>query len=170
MYRFDRQTAPAFTFGSRILAATIMAAAVITGTPAVAQTQKARVAPAVADMGLPKLATAVAFPSLKFDRPVALAVPGDGSNLLFVVEQHTALIWSFPDQRATSDKKVLLKLTRPINKGNEEGLLGLAFHPKYKDNKQFFVYYSAIDRGKRRLGRLSIHGLERQPSKGRPWK
>ncbi len=150
MHRFDRQTAQAFTFGSRLLTATIMAAAVITGTPAVAQTQKARVAPAVADTGLPKLATAIAFPNLKFDRPVALAFPGDDSNLLFVAEQHTALIWSFPNQRASKDKKVFLKLTHPINKGNEEGLLGLAFHPRYKENKQFFIYYSAIDRGTRR--------------------
>jgi glucose/arabinose dehydrogenase len=94
---------------------------------------------------LPELATKVAFPNLKFDRPVAFAYPDDGSNLLFVIEQHTATVWSFPDEHATSDKRLFLKLPDKINRGNEEGLLGLAFHPKYKDNKQFFVYYSAND-------------------------
>lgn len=46
---------------------------------------------------LPILTTSVAFPNLRFDRPVALAYPDDGSGLLFVVEQHAAKIWSFPD-------------------------------------------------------------------------
>lgn len=94
---------------------------------------------------LPKLATAVAFPNLKFDRPVALAYPDDGSNLLFVVEQHAARIQSFPNEKNTKDKQLFLQLPDPINRGNEEGLLGLAFHPKYKENGQFFVYYSADD-------------------------
>jgi len=97
---------------------------------------------------LPALGTKVAFPNLKFDRPVAFADPDDGSNLFFVVEQHTATIWSFPNDRMTKDKKLFLHLPDPINRGNEEGLLGLAFHPKYKENKAFFVYYSAKDNGK----------------------
>ena len=92
----------------------------------------------------------MAFPNLRFDRPVAFAYPDDGSNLFFVVEQHTATIWSFPNERPTSDKQLFLRLPDPINRGNEEGLLGLAFHPKYKENKPFFVYYSANDQGKRR--------------------
>ncbi len=94
---------------------------------------------------LPKLSTAVAFPNLRFDRPVAMAYPDDGSNLLFVIEQHVARVQSFPNEKDTSDKRLFLQLPDPINRGNEEGLLGLAFHPKYKENGQFFVYYSAND-------------------------
>jgi glucose/arabinose dehydrogenase len=98
---------------------------------------------------LPNLTTRVAFPNLQFDRPVALAYPGDGRDLLFVVEQHAPKIWSFPNDRETSDKALFLQLPAPINRGNEEGLLGLAFHPKYKENGRFFVYYSADDGGTR---------------------
>ena len=105
---------------------------------------------------LPKLATAVAFPNLKFDRPVALAYPDDGSNLLFVNEQHTGKIVSFPNDKETSDKQVFLELPDPMSKDNEEGLLGLAFHPKYKQNGEFFVYYSANDTAKGGPGRRSI--------------
>ena len=94
---------------------------------------------------LPKLKTEVAFPNLRFDRPVALAYPDDGSNLLFVAEQHKATVQSFPDEKDTTDTKEFFKLPDPMNKGNEEGLLGLAFHPKYKQNGEFFVYYSAHD-------------------------
>lgn len=94
---------------------------------------------------LPKLNTTVAFPNLRFDRPVALAYPDDGSNLLFVLEQHVASVQSFPNDKETSDKQLFLQLPDAMNRGNEEGLLGLAFHPKYKENGQFFVYYSADD-------------------------
>ena len=95
--------------------------------------------------GLPKLKTEVAYPNVKFDRPVALAYPQDGSNLLFVAEQHKATIQSFPDEKDTTDQKEFFKLPDPINRDNEEGLLGLTFHPKYKENGEFFVYYSARD-------------------------
>jgi glucose/arabinose dehydrogenase len=107
---------------------------------------------------LPKLATRVAFPNLSFDRPVAMAYPDDGSHRLFVVEQHAARIWSFLDRRDTRSKRPFLQLRAPINRGNEEGLLGLAFHPRFKENKQFFVYYSANDRGDRRsvVSRFSL--------------
>ena len=117
-------------------------------TKSPAQTEKPKVQKDAAQ-SLPALSTRIAFTNLQFDRPVAFAYPDDGGNLLFVVEQHTATIWSFPNQRQTRDKKLFLKLPDQIHRGNEEGLLGLAFHPKYKENKQFFVYYSANDSGRR---------------------
>lgn len=94
---------------------------------------------------LPRLATEVAFPNLRFDRPVTLAYPDDDSGLLFVVEQHTARIYSFPNDEQTADARLFLDLPETIGRDNEEGLLGLAFHPKYRENGQFFVYYSATN-------------------------
>ena len=105
---------------------------------------------------LPSLTTEVAFPNLQFDRPVSLDAPNDDSNLLFVVEQHQAKIWSFPNEKDTNDKKLFLQLPDNISKDNEEGLLGLAFHPKYKENGEFFVYYSADDRSNGGPARRSV--------------
>jgi glucose/arabinose dehydrogenase len=99
---------------------------------------------ALAD-GLPKLKTEVAFPKLRFDRPVALAYPEGGGNRLYVVEQHKGTIQSFEDKADATEKTEFFKLPDPLNKGNEEGLLGLAFHPKFAKNGEFFVYYSAHD-------------------------
>ncbi len=148
MHRKKIGTGVPCALGWRGLLAAIVIAALTQNTPAAAQTKKAAGKKA-ATASLPVLGTAVAFPNLRFDRPVSMADPADGSNLLFIVEQHTATIWSFPNERSTSVKQLFLKLPDPINRGNEEGLLGMAFHPKYKENKFFFVYYSANDQNKR---------------------
>ena len=125
--------------------------------------------PANATKGLPDLNTEVAFPNLKFDRPVALAYPDDHSNRLFVVEQHQAKIYSFPNDPKTSDKRLFLELPDEINKGNEEGLLGLAFHPKYQQNGEFFVYYSARDRDHPRRSVVSrFHVSQDDPRRADP--
>ena len=123
--------------GLSALVSTLFAVLALAGMAASQDTKPQ--AQSSAKESLPALKTEVAFPNLRFDRPVALASTDDGTNLLFVAEQHTAKIWSFPNKRTTAD-----------NKGNEEGLLGLAFHPKYGENKQFFVYYSANDDRSRR--------------------
>jgi glucose/arabinose dehydrogenase len=128
-------------------------------------------APAVAQQGqgLPQLATAVAFPNLKFDRPVVLAYPKDGKGLLFVVEQHAAKVWSFPNDPDTADKRLFLDLPKEISKDNEEGLLGLAFHPKYKENGQFFVYYSAKEGKTNRRSVVSRFNVSKDdPRKAEP--
>ncbi len=84
-----------------------------------------------------------AFPNLSFDQPVDLQHAGDGSNRLFVLEQHQGRVRVFQDDQAATEAGVFLDLNGRVNTGGEEGLLGIAFHPDYEANGHFFVYYSA---------------------------
>jgi glucose/arabinose dehydrogenase len=85
-----------------------------------------------------------AFPALHFDRPVDLQTPGDGTNRLFVAEEKTGIVWGFENDEATTTRTPFLDLSTVIYTANdEEGLLGLVFHPDYAENGTFYVYYSA---------------------------
>src|SRR5436190_14882904 len=76
--------------------------------------------------------------------PVYLTSPKDGTGRLFIVEQQgiikivkngKLLEVPFLDISSKLDK---------LSKGySEKGLLGLAFHPEYRKNGKFYVYYSA---------------------------
>lgn len=83
----------------------------------------------------------VAFPRLQFDRPVDLQHAGDGTDRLFVLEQHRGIIRVFTNDPATTTSTVFLDIS--VGTSNEEGLLGLAFHPDFADNGYFYIYYSA---------------------------
>ena len=75
-------------------------------------------------------------------RPMLLTHAGDGSNRIFVPMQQGVVHVFKPDSTET---KVFLDLSETVHyfeKKNEEGFLGLAFHPRYKENGEFFVQYS----------------------------
>ncbi len=92
------------------------------------------------------LDTEVAYPNLKFERPVELTHAGDGSNRVFIVEQR-GLIHVFPNAADVKSTRVFLDIRKVVSRdGNEEGLLGLAFHPNYRQNGLFYVYYSTRPR------------------------
>src|SRR5688572_15224155 len=82
-----------------------------------------------------------AFPGLKFEMPVELITPRDNSNLVFVVEQK-GKIMSFLNQADVKNASVFLDIERNVDSGGEKGLLGLAFHPAYKNNGYFYVNYT----------------------------
>ena len=87
----------------------------------------------------------VAFENLTFDRPVDLQEPDDGSDRLFVLEQ-AGIIRVFEKRADVGNAPVFLDIRDRVNdSGNEEGLLGLAFHPEYASNGEFFVDYTASD-------------------------
>jgi glucose/arabinose dehydrogenase len=83
----------------------------------------------------------VAFPNLTFDAPLLFAALPDGSNRVVVVQQG-GLVRIFTNDPAVSTTSIYLDLSGRVLFGGEEGLLGLAFHPDYAQNGQFYVYYS----------------------------
>ena len=116
--------------------------------------------------GLPTLHLAPAFPRLTFSRPVFLTHAGDGTDRIFVIEQ-TGRIRVFPNRNDVETAKVFLDIRDNVQMNhNEEGLLALAFHPAYKDNGRFFVYYSI---GNPKRNRISeFHVSSDDPDKADP--
>lgn len=79
-------------------------------------------------------------------RPILLTHAGDGTKQIYVPTQQ-GVIHRFENSDAPAATKVFLDITdrvRYSDKQNEEGLLGLAFHPKFKENGQFFVFYTDV--------------------------
>ena len=88
-----------------------------------------------------------AFPNLKITRPTVFTTARDGSNRLFIVTQQGKISILENDQQA-KEATVFLDIEDRVvykEKENEEGFLGLAFHPKYKQNGEFFVYYTSTE-------------------------
>ena len=82
-----------------------------------------------------------------FSKPVGVRQPPDGSAGLFVVEQG-GLIRIVPPGAVTARAEAFLSLAEHAPPhgftaaASEQGLLGLAFHPKYAQNGQFFINYT----------------------------
>ncbi len=111
------------------------------------------------DETLEQVQVALAYPDLKWDgwepvdaegrqqpfRPVVATHAGDGSQRLFVMTQH-GVAHIVPQDPQSKSSQIFLDITDRVDyedAENEKGLLGLAFHPKFRDNGQFFVYYTA---------------------------
>ncbi len=87
-----------------------------------------------------------------FDRPVDIAHCGD--SRLFIVEQDGIIV--VVDSLGTKIDTFLNIDPRVNSTNNEQGLLGLAFHPKYNENGYFFVYYTKNSGGATQVSRFSV--------------
>ncbi|MBC7922447.1 MAG: PQQ-dependent sugar dehydrogenase [Ferruginibacter sp.] len=78
-------------------------------------------------------------------QPVAMAEAPDGSGRLFVVDQIGLIRVVTPDGKLQEAPFLDIrdKIVTLTPQYDERGLLGLAFHPDYRNNGRFFVYYSA---------------------------
>lgn len=72
-------------------------------------------------------------------KPVVLTfAPGDVRERLFVVEK-TGTIRIMRDGVIDPASSPFLDLSKRVSGASEQGLLGLAFHPRYAENRRFFV-------------------------------
>ena len=86
-------------------------------------------------------------------RPLVVTHAGDGSGRRFVLDQSGMIHVFKPGSVAGTLFLDVRPETSPWGKYNEEGLLGLAFHPKFKENGEFFVTYSL--KGDKRVEHLA---------------
>ncbi len=78
--------------------------------------------------------------------PVFVTPDGTGSGILYAVEQGGTIRAISPDG-SVSTTPFLDIHDRVDSDGNEQGLLGLAFHPGYATNGRLFVYYTRTGGG-----------------------
>jgi len=72
--------------------------------------------------------------------PSGIVAPGDGSGRLFILEQPGRI--RIVDDGSLVDAPFLDIVDRVTSEGNEQGLLGLAFHPRYAENGRFLINYT----------------------------
>ncbi len=109
---------------------------------------------------LPTKAT-LAFPKLKWQgwepidedgnankalRILELTYAKGDSNRLFAIDQR-GWIFTFENKADVEKSNLILDISSKVNRwydsgANEQGLLGLALHPSFKDNGELFVYYT----------------------------
>ncbi len=82
-----------------------------------------------------------AFGSLTFSRPVALVSQPGELNRYFVVEQ-AGRIYVITNL-ASPTKTLFMDISSRVDSSdNEEGLLGMAFHPDWENNGYFYLFYT----------------------------
>jgi glucose/arabinose dehydrogenase len=74
------------------------------------------------------------------DKPLGLTHAGDHTSRTFVLEQ-PGLIWMFQDWERNPTPFLDIR-DRVVDSQNEQGLLGLAFHPNFKENGLFYINYT----------------------------
>ena len=103
------------------------------------------VAPAFPNLQWPDTVTGIDEGRVLEVRPIIVTGAGDGTNRLFIATQ-PGTIHVMPNKPDATEMSMFLDLRQRLHyrvpQENEEGFLGLAFHPKFKENGEFFVYYT----------------------------
>ena len=94
---------------------------------------------------LPEIGLKPVWKGLELNRPLWMEAAPDGSGRLFCIEQGGGIV-ILPKDKSSSKRIEFFNINdRKPWVENEEGLLGLAFHPNFKSNQKFYVYYSQQD-------------------------
>gem|GEM_PF-682108 len=77
-------------------------------------------------------------------QPLYLTGARDGSDRIFVAERAGRIKVRVPGAASAT---LFLDISEKVRAGGENGLLGLAFHPRYEDNRRFYVSYTRTSDG-----------------------
>ena len=91
---------------------------------------------------LPKIELKPVFAALKGERPVWMSEAPDGSGRFFVVYQDGKILVVKKGSDGGDAKEFLNIEDRHPYFENEDGLLSIAFHPGFKTNSLFYIYYT----------------------------
>ncbi len=91
--------------------------------------------------------------------PVFITNAGDGTRRLFIVQQRGIIKVVQPGSSTPTD---YLNLSGVVsNSGSERGLLGLAFHPNFENNRRLFVYYTRQSDGAIEIAEYAQNAVNR---------
>jgi glucose/arabinose dehydrogenase len=139
LFRFALLTAWAARIGNRGRELALSALLVATiPSPAMAQDDRELRAPQGGQVGLELVAEGLSSPLFLTESP-------DDSGRLFLVDQagHIRILTQEGKLVEEPFLDISDKLVGLSPENEERGLLGLAFHPDFANNRRFFVYYSA---------------------------
>ena len=107
--------------------------------PAAAPTQ----APAAAESDIPKITASRIWKEAKLRRPIQLVQRPDNNDLVYIAEQSGRIV-ELDRSKDPVTTSTWLDYRDPVNdQFNEQGLLSMAFHPKFATDRRVFLYYSA---------------------------
>jgi len=144
----NQSVRPTARRGTAVRAAVLMACAAIAGPLAAAEIDlrplTIKVEAAFPEVEWPGWISAEESGVVSAFRPILVTHAGDGGDRVFVpTEQGT--IYVLPNDQGATQADVFVDLHERVaydDKTNEEGFLGLVFHPRYRENGEFFVYYT----------------------------
>lgn len=95
----------------------------------------------------------------ELNQPLFVTHAGDGSGRIFAVEKGGTI-------RTVPDGNLFFDMTdKVLSAGSEQGLLGLAFHPRFEENGYFYVNYTDRD-GNNTVARYTATGDRREGDTG----
>lgn len=103
---------------------------------------------------IPSVRLEKVFTADSWRRPVQIVARPDDADLLVILEQG-GRIRTVRQSTPSAASTPFVDLSDRVSFGtNEEGLLSLCFHPKFTENLEFFVYYSAASPRRSVLSRM----------------
>ena len=85
--------------------------------------------------------------NVRLEKPVWFG-PIPGFTYRFVVLEHEGKSWIIERTPNGDKQSVLLDLSGQVRVGGATGLLGIAFHPKFHENRKYYLKYQVVAAGK----------------------